>query len=389
MTMSPLPTLESPQFRESGVCELPNAASMYEKILRAEAQAVQDGANENVMLARVVGHLLLELHARRGILGNQPCETIIDEVIPSSTGHGDGDNVVFEVGRQYRDHLILRKSTEQCRYSPPSSHPSRSSYDKLEDMIKDTLESSSQDYRTAKKKALARDGFRCMITGLFDMTSLKHNAELQRRGETLGGMPIVVQASHILSESMTQGIGLNEKGSIANKTDYAAGVLAILSQFGLGYLSGALAAVNGVHEVWNLLSLQCDLHSDFDSLNLWFESTGEPNRYKICVFDVEIEQFIRLNSKRPETSGPGASMVVDFSPNQENAPPPDPQLLALHATLSQAERPGSPTHSKSMAEALKILHAVKVPDYHLGTSALSISIRRGGEIQLGRENGGH
>ncbi|KAF9643386.1 hypothetical protein BDM02DRAFT_3273075 [Thelephora ganbajun] len=320
MTMSPLPTLESPQFQESGLCELPNAASMYEKILQAEARAVQDGANENVMLVRVVGHPLLELHAKRGIFGNRPCETIIDEVIPSSTGHGDGDNVVFEVGRRYRDHLIcrFRTSTEPYRYPPPSSHPSRPSYDK-----------------TAKEKALARDDFQCMITGSFDETSVKHNAELQAREKDLGGRPTVVEACHILSESTTQGVGASEESSVVNKTHYAPGVLAILTQFGLERLAKALEAVNGVHEVWNLLSLEPHIHADFDSLKLWFESTDEPNRYEICFFNVTIGRYIRAISIRPETSGPNAKMVDNFSSDWEGAPPPDPKLLALHATCAR------------------------------------------------------
>ncbi|KAF9645778.1 hypothetical protein BDM02DRAFT_3189404 [Thelephora ganbajun] len=327
---SSLPALESPRFRESGLRESPNAASVYEKILQAEARA-----NENLMLARVVGHLFLELHARCDILGDRPCEAIIDEVMSPSTDHGDGGNVVFEVGRRYRDHLIRVFRTSEKPYPPPSLHPSRPSYDNLEDMIMDALEASGGDYRTAKKKALARDGFRCMITGFFDKTSLKYSAELRRRKETLGGMPIIVKTSHILSESTTQGVGLNTKGSIANKADHAAGVLAILSQFGLGHLSDALAAVGGVHEVWNLLSLESNLHSHFDSLDLWFESTGEPDCYKICVFDAEIEQFIRAVSKRTETSGAGASMVVNLSSNRENAPPPNRELLALHATCAR------------------------------------------------------
>jgi len=35
----------------------------------------------------------------------------------------------------------------------------------------------------------------------------------------------------------------------------------------------ALEAVDGVHEIWNLLSLEHNLHSKFDSLDLWFEGT--------------------------------------------------------------------------------------------------------------------
>ncbi|KAF9643148.1 hypothetical protein BDM02DRAFT_3104817 [Thelephora ganbajun] len=252
--------------------------------------------------------------------------------MPSSTGYGDGDNVIFEVGRRYRDRLI-RTFRSSCKpYPAPSLHPSRPSYDKLEDMIRDSMKPTGKDYRITRKKALARDGFRCMITGLFDVASLGHNVELQHENETLGGMPVAVETSHILNESTTQGVGTSERRSV---THYAAGVMAILRQFGLGHLSLALEAIDGVHETWNLLSLQHDLHNKFDLLGLWFESTDEPNCYKVCFSDVTIGRFIRRNSILPETSGPDASMLVKFSPNCEGAPPPDPQLLALHATCAR------------------------------------------------------
>ncbi|KAF9643997.1 hypothetical protein BDM02DRAFT_3122647 [Thelephora ganbajun] len=337
ITKTSLPALESPRFRESGLHKLPNAVSMYERILQGEARAIQDEANENIMLARVVGHLVLELYARRGILGNRPCETIIDEVMRSPTGYGDGDNVVFEVGRQYRDHLIrgFRTSTELYRYPSPSLHPSRPSYDKLEDMTRDLTKPSGKDYRTTRKKALARDGFRCMITGYFDRRSLKYSAELQRMKETLNGISLNIETSHILNESTTQGVGTGEESSVVNKTHFAPGVMAILRQFGLEHLSLALEAVDGVHQIWNLLSLELNLHSDLGRFNLWFESTGEPNCYKVCVSDMTIEQHIRRISTRPETSGSGAPLAVEFRSDLQGAPPPDPQLLALHATCAR------------------------------------------------------
>ena len=58
------------------------------------------------------------------------------------------------------------------------------------------------------------------------------------------------------------------------QTHYAAGVLGTLEQFGLGGLAEILELVDGVHVIWNLLSLQRDLHSKFDNLDLWFEGTG-------------------------------------------------------------------------------------------------------------------
>lgn len=66
-------------------------------------------------------------------------------------------------------------------------------------------------------QALARDGFRCVITGFFDATSLQSNTELQRQKTEQGGVTIPITPCHILNESTTQGTGTNEKGTVVNK----------------------------------------------------------------------------------------------------------------------------------------------------------------------------
>jgi len=106
---TPLPPIESPQFQGSGLHEQPNAVAAYEKILRAEAQAAQDGANEDLVSARVAGYFTLELYAGRGILGDQPFRTIINDVMQASQNsedRKDDNSAVYEVGRKHRDHLI-------------------------------------------------------------------------------------------------------------------------------------------------------------------------------------------------------------------------------------------------------------------------------------------
>ena len=148
-------------------------------------------------------------------------------------------------------------------------------------------------------QALARDGFRCMVTGMFDDTSLNKSAELRSIHESLdGGMPITVETCHILNESTTQGIGTGDKSTVVNcrvlhnsfsspitQTYYAAGVLATLRQFGLEDLAMAFEAVDGVHEFWNLLSLEHHLHQRFDHLDLWFEGISKvrhPETFRLC-----------------------------------------------------------------------------------------------------------
>jgi len=60
------------------------------------------------------------------------------------------------------------------------------------------------------------------------------------------------------------------------QTHHAAGVMTIPQQFGLGSLGASLQAAGGVHKLFDLLSLQSDMHIAFDRLNpVSFEATDK------------------------------------------------------------------------------------------------------------------
>ena len=191
----------------------------------------------------------------------------------------------------------------------------------LEDMIKDTLEPTGKDNRTQRRKvcvfgtildprlmltfnkALARDDFRCMVTGMLDRTLARRcqpllDASLRERIK-LGE----VQTAHILNESTMQGIdpeGASKEGATMNKvrfphygssppfhsciiqTQFAASAMAILDSFGFSKFTKAFRQSGGVHEVWNLLSLEPNLHKSFDLLEMWFEGTQKVHCSETC-----------------------------------------------------------------------------------------------------------
>ena len=59
------------------------------------------------------------------------------------------------------------------------------------------------------------------------------------------------------------------------QTEYAAHAMSILRHFGLESLARELLAADGVHDLGNLLSLSPHVHTHFDNLELWFESTDK------------------------------------------------------------------------------------------------------------------
>ena len=61
----------------------------------------------------------------------------------------------------------------------------------------------------------------------------------------------------------------------------------------------------------------------------------QPTRYKVCVFYESDERYIHRDFVGPEDHVDGAPMVVEFASEYQEAPPPDPQLLALHAECTR------------------------------------------------------
>jgi len=133
----------------------------------------------------------------------------------------------------------------------------------------------------------------------------------------------------------------------------------MLANFGFSRFTEAFSKSGGVHEVWNLLSLEPFVHRKFDILELWFEHTEQPHRYRICVSKQGHESFIRKTFQRPRPHVVGAPLFVEFTSQFENAPPPDPLLLALHATCARvAQMSGAAEHFdklESDEEEIKVL----------------------------------
>ena len=105
MSPTPLPSIASEKFQRSGLHEEPNAVAAYDNILKAEAQAIQGGTEEDLINARVLGYSILEFYASRAVLGDKAFRMIIDDVMRSSQdreGGEDDHSFVFEVGRKYR-----------------------------------------------------------------------------------------------------------------------------------------------------------------------------------------------------------------------------------------------------------------------------------------------
>ena len=105
---------------------------------------------------------------------------------------------------------------------PQSEHPSRPSITTLEDMIKDSLDGSGEDYSLARRRvrrlprqwcacnkhflpqAKLRDRFRCMVTARYDIFSVRKYSVVKAAQRAANGECKELHYCHIISQSTLQ-----------------------------------------------------------------------------------------------------------------------------------------------------------------------------------------
>ena len=195
------------------------------KYLEAYQRARTATGDDDAIAARVAGYLFVELFNRRSILTEEPCRQLSKELLSKDREGGGADDTVFNVGNHYRNHFVrLCKShcfytshpirnlrffavrTTSTAYPTPSKHPSSPSFDSLQEMTKAGVPTRFCLPPLTPGQVLRRDGYRCLLTGCFDETSLELYPHLAKECDSLGAIAVAIDACHILSESTVQGV---------------------------------------------------------------------------------------------------------------------------------------------------------------------------------------
>ncbi|KAK1228121.1 hypothetical protein PQX77_008856 [Marasmius sp. AFHP31] len=214
-------------------------------------------------------------------------------------------------------YLILHAPSAQALSETTSFVHVRSSFDKNKEKWMAEIKEAPKDHREAKRQALIRDGFQCVVTGLYDNSAFDESASGRIDQEAIRDVKISVntECTHIVPESTY----FNTSNTPAEK-DYPASLLAVLKRFGydVDNLNGAK-----VHSLYNVMTTEYDVHDWFDSLNLWFEATPVVHCY-----------HVKTDSGR--FPHPMAPTEITFAPSERpELPLPSPELLALHAACAK------------------------------------------------------
>ncbi|KAF9053840.1 hypothetical protein BDZ89DRAFT_939122, partial [Hymenopellis radicata] len=149
--------------------------------------------------------------------------------------------------------------------------------------------------------ALIRDGFRCVVSGVYDEAALTELGLTAEQALAHGGT-VYTHCAYIVPEFTYF--------AVVKERDYAASVLAVLQCFGCD-----IENIN-VHSLFNVMTMDVNRQDWFDRLEMWFEKLGE-NCYKVC------------SNKRGRLLPHSA--VTLTTPDAEHLPVPSEDLLELHA----------------------------------------------------------
>ncbi|KAF5311136.1 hypothetical protein D9619_008051 [Psilocybe cf. subviscida] len=301
MTQLP-PTVALKFLLWSEVADVQNA---YDKCLREEKSLMgQNQAPETrwaLVRVRILGYLVH--YADAGARG------VVDAINSCAT-----DGKLYHLGGLYRQAWIR---AVKSRTPAPSNDPSRPPFDATHDLKYDGVDLAPRDHSASKKSALVRDGFRCLVTGRYDIASLSPNDPLL--ATLVYSDAVRTECCHIFSESTNWDIS---PFTDPNKSSWATSVWTVMSRF--GYSLPEDLHGGKVHRLENVLTLSQDIHAYFNSLAIWFIEVGD-NEYRVESVPGPAQLLAKSHS------------IVRFTPARPDLDLalPSPDYLAIHAACTK------------------------------------------------------
>ncbi|KAF9485217.1 hypothetical protein BDN70DRAFT_927752 [Pholiota conissans] len=168
-------------------------------------------------------------------------------------------------------------------------------------------------HREAKRNALIRDGYLCVVSGYYDSFCVDNNVELQKIVDAELQAVTETNCTHIFSEST----------HVARANHKFSSVWTIMDQFGYPNIRSNLKGTR-IHRLQNVLTLSVEMRAKFNSLKLWFEAIDKPNTYIVAA-------------PHKRYLFPYFERIVTFTtPDENRLPLPSPEYLEIHASCAKA-----------------------------------------------------
>ncbi|KAI0364614.1 hypothetical protein BV20DRAFT_1057101 [Pilatotrama ljubarskyi] len=265
--------------------------------LEQPANSQLSDAKLDLVGARTLGSLLLD-----------PLLGIARADIVSQLSSCNAIEDVYQLVRFYAMLMLnLPKSHETPYYYTDYDGPSQSSIDHVRECYKSLLQGRPQDYLTARRQALVRDGFRCMLSGMLDIT---HRAAVR----TCDSEPTdLLRCCYILPP--VEAVGHSDVAGDPRE-EHLTNAWTMLERFGFPHIKEQLCGAN-VHPLENVMTLgprdATPIRED--------EATSQAHLHNIKLAPTLTYANLRL---KPDAQ-------VQFVA-REDLPLPNPEYLRIRAT---------------------------------------------------------
>ncbi|EGO29879.1 hypothetical protein SERLADRAFT_445648 [Serpula lacrymans var. lacrymans S7.9] len=350
--MLSLPVLGEVQFDVHGI-------SAWRLLLRAEAEALKDHPSfgppkytDKLVGVRVLGfslrdfwdhnseHLFVSTIAYEHLLLDIRSCFSVDGVAVGSKEEEEAQHAkVYKLGLHYRNNLMRVFRFNTGPTPPSSAHASPPSFEKHKEVILSAMVNAPGTKGEAKKRALLRDGYKCMISGAYDYDSCLKYPEIEELAAN--NVATNTQCAHLFSETAQD---INQVGALvlmlisaylSPMHECPVTAFTILKMFGLE--TPVRKILGGqVNNLCNVLTMASSLHSAFDHFEFWLEEVpGESNTYNVQASN---DIFFRYAERPPRRVKfqLDPEMVADF--RKRGLPPPelpDRNLIAIRAACAR------------------------------------------------------
>ncbi|KAH9008972.1 hypothetical protein EDB84DRAFT_1280840 [Lactarius hengduanensis] len=262
---------------------------------------------------------------------------------PDTTPEGDEDEI-DKAGEKYLFHY-LRIFKKFGGRTPAASLSACGAFETKKAMIMEMLRQADkppQDHKGAKRLALVRDNFKCIVSGKYDYQSVMQNNGLKAAAFSFsspgtGG----TQCAHIIPSSTTKNI-LDSK----DKHEHAASFWTILDCFGYKGFPQKMTGKK-INSLDNVMTLELNIHNWFDQLAVWFEAEGSPNTYTIKAIEPLVLAHYCKDSK------------ITLTSERSDLPLPNPDYLEIHAACCRvAHLSGAGEYMDKVLEDLEDTHVL-------------------------------
>ncbi|KZW02348.1 hypothetical protein EXIGLDRAFT_759852 [Exidia glandulosa HHB12029] len=190
------------------------------------------------------------------------------------------------------------------------------------------LKKPQKSLKELRKLVSFRDEHTCPLTG--DVNS---QYAIKYRSVEIGRTIVMgpTQVAHIISQSIFESVR-GTSTAVDAKFDWAKSAAAIVACYG-GFDVERTLGTDGVHSPCNAFTISTLLHELFDILDLWLEpvqDAADTYEIKLAGISPDITPSQAFNKEFP----PYVKFKTGTISRDTIIPPPDPQLIALHAACA-------------------------------------------------------